>query len=435
LVPLALLGWAILCPVVQRLSRQSICDSGLRWQLPVIAPLLTLLVWYGYHYSSTGYVFGNPEFFRYNVESTIHPLRILLALILRVWQVFGYLHLWVLTLLMTWAMTRPALQDGEQERPRIAIPVQFVFGVVMCAYIAAMAIVGGAVLARYMLPVVPLVIILAISTLRRRIRSWRWLVLGACVAFAAGLFLNPPYGFSPEDNLAYRDYILMHEDAERFLEGRMLSARVLTAWPASDELSRPFLGYVTRPLRVVRIENFTVEEILSAAEQRSRFDVALLFSTKYEPPYSLLENWALWQNLKSRFFDFHRDLPPEVAAQLLGGRVIFKEKRQGQWVAIIELERVEDASVWRSTSVGHEVAGVSFHDQPDFPSDHQLQRVSCRQGQVRFHFESDIHSSGDNHVSPHQGHNFPGKQVSGAESLWATDGEKNVACPNPDPQG
>ncbi len=79
-------------------------------------------------------------------------------------------------------------------------------------------------------------------------------------------FWNPPYGFSPEDNLAYRDYIVLHEDGERFLEARYPMARVLTAWPASDELTRPWLGYITRPMSVVRIEDFSLDEVLSAAE-------------------------------------------------------------------------------------------------------------------------------------------------------------------------
>ena len=47
-------------------------------------------------------------------------------------------------------------------------------------------------------------------------------------------------------------------------------ARVLTAWPASDELSRPYLGYVTRPMRVVRIEDFAAEQVMSAADLRSQ---------------------------------------------------------------------------------------------------------------------------------------------------------------------
>jgi hypothetical protein len=343
LTPAALLGWTLLCSYLSRFFRQSICDSEHRWRLPLFTPFLTLGLWYACHYWSTGYVFGNPDFFRYNVQSTIHPMRILLTLGMRVWQGFGYLHLWVLTLLMGWAMTRPPLRDGDWERPRIELPVQFVFGAVMLTYIVALAIVGGAVLARYMLTVVPLLVILAVSTLRRRIRAWRWLIVVVCLAFVTALFVNPPYGFSPEDNLAYRDYIVMHEDAGRFLETRWPNARVLTAWPTSDELTRPYLGYVRQPLKVVRIEDFTIEEITAAADERSRFDVALIFSTKYSPPHALLENWPAWQRIKTRFFGFHRDLAPSVVAQLLGGQIVFSEKREGQWVAVVELERIEEA--------------------------------------------------------------------------------------------
>lgn len=347
LTPLALLGWELLCPHVTRRFRRSVCDPEVHRRIPLLAPLVILAMWYVYHFWRTGYVFGNPEFFRYNVQSTMHPLRILLALGMRVWQEFGYLHLWCLTLLMAWAMTRPPLRDGDCERPRIDLHVQFVFVAVTLTYIVALAIVGGAVLARYMLTAVPLLIVLAISTLRRRIRAWRWLVLAVCLAFVAALFLNPPYGFPPEDNLAYRDYILIHEDAERFLEARLPRARILTAWPASDELSQPYLGYVTRPLQVLRIEDFTLEEISGAAEQRSRFDVALIFSTKYVPPHGLFDEWQQWQNMKTRFFGFHRDLPPALAARLLGGRIVFSTERQGQLIAVIQLERVEDAELRR----------------------------------------------------------------------------------------
>ncbi len=67
-------------------------------------PALPLALWYLYHFRRTGYVFGNPEFFRYNIASTLSPLRFLLALAMRLWQVGGYLHLWILTLAMLLAM-------------------------------------------------------------------------------------------------------------------------------------------------------------------------------------------------------------------------------------------------------------------------------------------------------------------------------------------
>jgi hypothetical protein len=266
---------------------------------------------------------------------------------LRLWQAFAYLHFWVLTLGMLVAMLLPAVKDSGIERARIAIPVQMIFLVIVTAYVIAMAIIGGAVLARYMLPAVPLVIIAGVSTLRRRLRDWPAAIAVVAIAFVAAWFWNPPYGFSPEDNLAYRDYIVLHQDGERFLEARYPMAHALTAWPASDELTRPWLGYVTRPVQVVRIEDFSLEEVLSAAEFRSHFEVALVFSTKYEPAHPLLGRWKAWEDLKARFFGFHRDLPPAAAAQILGGKVVFSEERKGQWVAVIEMkqEEVQNAEI------------------------------------------------------------------------------------------
>jgi hypothetical protein len=312
----------------------------------LLIPALPLGLWYLYHYARTGYVFGNPEFFRYNVAATLSPTRFLLALTMRLWQVAGYLHLWVLTLPMLLAMCLlPPLRDSASERSRISIPIQMVFYVVVLTYVVALALIGGAVLARYMLPAVPLVIIVSISTLWRRLSFWPVAVAFVALAFVAAWFWNPHYGFSPEDNLAYRDYIVLHQDSERFLEARYPMARVLTAWPASDELTQPWLGYITRPMRVVRIENFSLDEILSAAELRANlsanYEVAMIFSTKYEPGPAWWDHWTTWTKLKSRYFGFHRDLPPAVAAKILGGQVVFSEDRQGQWVAVIEVEKNE----------------------------------------------------------------------------------------------
>jgi len=351
LTPMALAGWETLRFVATKrgaigeLWKFASAEQETRYTrriLSVSVPLLPLLLWYAYHYARTGYVFGNPEFFRYNVAATLSPLRFLLALVLRLWQAFGYLHLWLLTLSMLLAMLLPPLRDDGCERPRIAISVQIIFLVVVAAYVIAMALIGGAVLARYMLPAVPLVIIVAASTLRRRLRYWPAAVAAVAVAFVMAWFWNPPYGFSLEDNLAYRDYVVLHQDGVRFLEARYPMAHTLTAWPASDELTRPWLGYVTRPVQVVRIEDFSLEEILSAAEFRSHFEVALVFSTKYQPAHPLLDRWKAWDNLKRRFFGFHRDLPPVAVAQILGGRVVFSEERKGQWVAVIEMEQGEE---------------------------------------------------------------------------------------------
>ncbi len=354
LAPVALLAWVVMSRFIRFRDGNEwrlVFPRHLRNSIALLFPLLPLTAWYAYHYLRTGMIFGNPEFFRYNVEGTLQPLRMLLALIIRLWQTFGYLHLLFLTVATLFAMKLPPLQnqmegqnEGQnREHPRIALNTQLAMLSVILAYVLAMAVVGGAELARYMLPVVPLVILIGVSTLWRRVYWWRSVLAIIVLAFVVGWFVNPPYGFAPEDNLAYVDYIRLHQHAEEFLEARYPMARVLTAWPASDELTRPFLGYVSRPVRVVRIENFALEEVMAAADARSDFELALVFSTKYEPAHPLLENWRLWQSWKTRFFGYHRDVLPAAAAQILGGTLVYSEARNGQWIGIIEMAQIIDA--------------------------------------------------------------------------------------------
>ena len=350
LAPFALFAWELAGRQLLGRARLQPCRNGADKNgalapvcLSLLYPILPLAAWYIYHWHQTGFIFGNPEFFRYNVQATLHPLRFALALGLRLWQVLAYLGLYLLTLATLFAMWLPPLHDDGKERERIELDTQFSFLAVIVAYLLAMAAIGGAVLARYMLPVIPLAIIICVSTLRRRVQYWRVVVAIVAMTFVVGWFVNPPYGFAMEDNLAYRDYIRLHQHAEEFLAAHYPAARVLTAWPASDEITLPYLGYVTQPMRVFRVEDFTVEQLMSAAEVRSRFDVALVFSTKYEPPRPLLEHWRLWQEWKTRFFGYHRDVPPAAAAQILGGQLVYSERHDGQWVGVIEMEEVQEA--------------------------------------------------------------------------------------------
>src|SRR5208337_2600939 len=109
--------------------------------------------------------------------------------------------------------------DGAP-RPRIALGVQLVFAAVIMAYVVALSAAGGAVLARYMLPVVPLVILVCVSTLYRRVRRWTWWIAFTCAAFVAQLFIPPPYRIAPEDTLLYSDYVMLHKIAADQLSKR-----------------------------------------------------------------------------------------------------------------------------------------------------------------------------------------------------------------------
>ncbi len=93
----------------------------------------------------------------------------------------------MLTLAALFAMWLPPMRDPGGERPRIALDVQFAMLSVILAYVFAMALVGGAELARYMLPAVPLVILICVSTLWRRVRLWRGVAAIVALMFVVGM--------------------------------------------------------------------------------------------------------------------------------------------------------------------------------------------------------------------------------------------------------
>lgn len=360
LVPVGLCVWEVIVlvfasPRLENVTPQRAPGHRKATIVVLIVPWIPLAAWYLYHYLHTGFVFGNPEFLRYNLEGNLTPLRIVLAFLLRLWQTVGYLNLYLLTLACVIAMRYPAqaIPDSSKKesighseyRPRIVVSSQLAILTVITVYLLAMSVLGGAVLARYMLPVVPLVILICVSTIWRRLRFWKAVLAIIAVSFVAALVVNPPYGFSPEDNLAYAGYIRLHQGAERVIEKQYPHARVLTAWPASDELSRPYLGYVQNPVKVVRIENFTAEQLMAASDARSNFDLVFVFSTKYQPPRSLFDRWRVWQEWKTRFFGYHVDLSSGAAASILGGELVYKDERQGQWVGVIRLQRIEEAQL------------------------------------------------------------------------------------------
>jgi hypothetical protein len=349
IAPLAICAWELFCPLLRTrtVAGEPLCvRSGkpiraLAWLLCAIP----LICWLAYHKHVTGYVFGNPEYLRYNATATLNPLRVVLAMLIRLWHLLGYLNLFVLTLGAACAMfLMPLLERDGSERPRIAIDVQLVFAVVILAYLVAFSVVGGAMLARYLLPVYPLIILICVSTLRRRVRRWTWWIVAACALFVFNLYIPPPYRIAPEDTLLYRDYVMEHKVAAEILSQHFANKRVLTAWPASDELTRPYLGYVKQPLNVVRIEDFSDLEMLRASKATDQFDVVLLFSTKWEPPHPLLASLPFGRALHERFFDYHEDMDPQRAAALVGGRVLDYQNRNNEWIAIITIDRIENAS-------------------------------------------------------------------------------------------
>jgi hypothetical protein len=346
--PLAIALWELfLC---RRSSPQR--RTHLRAGLLLSTPLLPLMAWYAYYHHRTGYLLGNPEFLRYNATSTLSPLRILLALAHRILQLTAHMNMFVPVLCMLGAMLLLPLRERNGiERPRISLPDQAILYVVMAANILFFSVIGGALLTRYLLPLYPLLLLLCVSTFYRRVPYWWGLGLLTAAAFLIGLFVNPPYKFAPEDNLNYADVVRLHQQAIRQIVTRFPDNTILTAWPASDELTKPELGYVKKPLSVVTVANFSLPEIQKAAAATQNFSVGFAFSTKYDPPHLLLGVGAHNEALDTRFFDFHRDLAPGAIAHLLGGSVVWRDDRQGEWAAVLHFNRPQVANLHTTEDV------------------------------------------------------------------------------------
>lgn len=318
--------------------------SHFRVTAKLLIPIVPLAAWYGYFWHRTGFLFGNPEYLRYNATATLTPLRVLLAFLHRVLHITAHMNMFVPVLATLACMLLPPVEESPGRlRERISFPDQARFYVAIVANLIFFSVLGGALLTRYLLPLYPLILLLCVNTFRRRLRPWPGLVALSAAGFLAGLFVNPLYRFAPEDNLAYSDFIRLQQDAIQQIVSRYPYATVLTAWPASDELSKPELGYVRTPVRVAAVDNFSLPQIRRASQLAESFTVGLIFSTKYDTPHLWLSLGGRNRSFDTRFFDFHRDLPPETIARLLGGTVVWQEDRKGLWAAVLHFDRPLDA--------------------------------------------------------------------------------------------
>ena len=311
------------------------------WAAALATPVLPLLAWYGYHYTKTGYVFGNPEYLRYNATANLSAYRLILCLWHRLLHLTAHMNLFVVTLCTIAALLMP-IRPGKEGR---GVPRRVGVRILVVALVnwVEFSVLGGALLTRYLLPVYPLLLLVCVTIWLERMRWWPAVAALTLAAFVAGIFINPPYAFAPEDNLTYRDMIALHQEAAAVITKRFPQATVLTAWPATAELEQPELGYVRMPIKVTGIANFSSAQMQKAAADPGSYDVALLFSTKWEPAAGAVNMARGHEQADARYFDFHHDLSPEEAAAMLHGDVVWEGRRKGEWAAVLHFPRVVDA--------------------------------------------------------------------------------------------
>jgi hypothetical protein len=302
--------------------------------------------WYAWHRAKTGFTFGNPDFLRYNAQANLEPARILVAFGHRLLHLTAHMNMFVPVLLTIAAlMLNPRLDAEGHDRSQISRSVLWRIFYLLLANALLFSVLGGALLTRYLLPMYPLVLLMAVSTFYRRVPFWHGLAGLSAVAFVAGLFINPPYRFAPEDNLAYARVVRLHLAGIAQLNKRFPGSTVLSAWPVTDELMKPELGYLKEPFAVDRIEDFTQGQIDRAAAEPEKYSTALVFSTKYDPPSLRLSLGPKSEAMDQRYFGLHHDLMPEAIAVRLGGALVWeRDDQHGQWIALIRFNRQFEAA-------------------------------------------------------------------------------------------
>jgi 4-amino-4-deoxy-L-arabinose transferase-like glycosyltransferase len=314
----------------------------LRWIAALAFPLLPLLAWYAYHHHVTGFTFGNPEYLRYNATANFTVGHILQALRYRFLHLFWQRNIWVPIVLALACLFLPhRAQTSSKTLPAATLRT---IGLLVSANWLAFSILGGALLTRYLLPIYPLILIVCLSIWKSRTSWWPAFAAATAAAFITGLWVNPPTSFAPEDNLTYRNMIVVHQEAIAYVGEHFPNATVLTAWPVAADLFNPWLGYTSKPIKATSIEDFTLPQIQKAAAEPERYDTAVVFTTHFVTPSFRRYLMAHPDSRRGQEFAATRDLTPQEIAGMLGGHIVWQDDINGEWAAVLRFDRTYDAN-------------------------------------------------------------------------------------------
>lgn len=286
-----------------------------------LAPVAALCLWLVVLKLGTGHWFGNSAFTQYNLFYPLNPFRIALALLRRFYYLFIGSGHFIGTAAVVWAWRRMPLLHSRPWR---------IAALFAAAHVVVVSVLGGAVLERYLLPVLPILYTAFALSLRALMPRARNLTLaGLLVCLAAANFINPVYPFPFENNLAFTHFVELQKRAATSIQTR--SGAVATAFPMSDALRRPEFGYVDLPWKVIEIHDFRRSSVLSV--QGKHPAMMAVFDTTWDPLH-LFDNRAFRWVLE-KLYAYEPPLTPGEIAQLLGMRVARRWESGGQWMVLL----------------------------------------------------------------------------------------------------
>lgn len=289
-----------------------------------LLPLLPLAIWLIALKRGTGHVLGNAAFTQYNLWYQLHPVRLPLAVLRRLYYLFIGTGHWIGTLAVI-----VALRNGIVFKTR----AWRVAGALVAAHVLLVSALGGAVLERYLLPVLPILYLAFLAAFWEYGTRWRIVsatTLGA--ALIAGNFVNPPYPFPMENNLAFTDFVTLQLQASEYLEAHAPQARIATTFPFASALRRPEFGYVRHPMQVREISDFTAPDVAPLA--REGVAVLVLYPVAWDP-LGLMQNQT-WTSFLRKYYGYVPRVSPDELQVLLDAHRVARWTRHGQWIEIYQ---------------------------------------------------------------------------------------------------
>lgn len=288
-----------------------------------LAPFAALAIWFFALWRTTGHIFGDPGFTEYNTTYALNPVRASVALLRRFFYLFIDDLRWVgsLAIIFAWRRTRAYSTRAWQ-----------IVGAFAGVHILLVSLLGGATLERYLLPPLPLVCIAMGAAFQMLRPRWRYIGIAALAAgLLAGLFINPPFPFPYENNLAMVDFVDLHRSAAHFVEKAYPGQTIYTAWPLTQALRNPAFGYVDRAMSAAETSDLGLST-LRALNPKS-VDVLVLYSRTWEPSWSVLQ-WPAVRTFLSRFYEYEPEMTPAEVRWHFGLVPVQRWTRRGQWIEV-----------------------------------------------------------------------------------------------------
>ena len=301
-------------------------ERRVREALYFLAPAAALGLWLVELHHATGYWLGNQEFGRFNVSQSLSVSHVMYAIGYRTYELFlsnGH-FLGAAALIAGWRLLR-----GKEWT---------IAALVAIAQTAVVTLLGGAVLDRYMLPVLPILYAAFAVAASAWSRPVRLSVQGAMATlFIVGWFWNPPVPFPYENNLAMVDFVRLQQSAAEYLEDHAADRRIATAWPLSDALIHPEFGYVRNPLNLTVVTGGVRLSNLEKLNPRD-FDVLVMYSAEWSVKGRVLDIHPI-RSLVRTFLDPNINATAEEIRATLGFVPVLHWSRGGQWIDIYLPER------------------------------------------------------------------------------------------------